>query len=58
MDTQHLILETDSFLELQGYLDFHAKNGYRAISMSSYFDYGMGKAYYNALLVKEVDGEK
>jgi hypothetical protein len=55
MDTKHLILEVTEFLELQRLLDLHAKNGYKAISLSSYFDGAQGRAYYTALMVKEAD---
>jgi len=58
METKHLILEVTAFLELQGLLDYYAKDGYKAISLSSYYDHSMGKTYYNALMVKEVGGEK
>jgi hypothetical protein len=58
MDTKHLILEVTEFLQLQRLLDLHAKDGYKAISLSSYFDSAQYKTYYTALLVKYGDNEK
>jgi hypothetical protein len=53
MDTKHLIFEVTDFLELQKILDLHAKDGYKAVSLSSYFDGSNGNTYYTALMVKE-----
>jgi hypothetical protein len=55
MDTKHLIFEVTDFLELQRILDLHAKDGYKAISFSSYFDGSNFKTYYTALMAKEGD---
>ncbi|MFI5140228.1 MAG: hypothetical protein ACHQIM_20580 [Sphingobacteriales bacterium] len=58
MDTKHLIFEVTEFLELQRLFDLHAKDGYKAISLSSYFDSSNFKTYYTALMVKDGDREK
>ena len=55
MDTKHLIFEVTEFLELQRLLDQHAQSGYKTVSFCSYYDYGQGQTYYNALMVKEGD---
>jgi hypothetical protein len=58
MDTKHLIFEVTDFLELQRLLDLHANDGYKAISLSSYFDNNQFKTYYTALMVKDGGSEK
>lgn len=50
-----MIFEVTDFLELQKILDLHAKDGYKAISLSSYFDANQFKTYYTALMAKEGD---
>jgi hypothetical protein len=58
MDTKHLIFEVTEFLELQRLFDLHAKDGYKAVSLSSYFDPCEGKTYYTGLMVKDGDRGK
>jgi len=58
MDTKHLIFKVTDFLELQKILDLHAKDDYKAVSLSSYYDGQNGKTYYTALMVKEGDRSK
>ena len=58
MDTKHLIFEVTEFLELQRLFDLHAKDGYKAISLSSYFDGSNFKTYYIGLMVKDGNSEK
>jgi hypothetical protein len=50
MEVKHIILETNSTSELQALLDSNAKNGFKAISFSTYFDGNYGRTYYAALM--------
>ena len=52
MDTNHIILETDSISQMQEILNSNARNGYKVVSLNPYYDAIMGKTYYTALIVK------
>jgi len=61
MEIKHIILEADSASKLQALLDLNAKSGFKAISLSTYFDSLYGNTYYTALMEKsdnlEVDSK-
>jgi len=48
----HLILELTKLDELKKHLDYNATKGYKAISLTPYYDPTQGKVYYTALMVK------
>ena len=52
MDAKHIILETDSISKMQELLNANAQNGYKAVSLTPYFDNNSGVAHYTALMVQ------
>jgi hypothetical protein len=56
MNIRHLILEQTSMEDLQNLLDANAKNGFRAISISSHYGPKADRTIYTALMVKHGDG--